>query len=449
MTHPVASPTSPDVCTERSAATRGAYLERVRAAAAAGPGPRRPRLRQPRPRLRRRAAPTRTSSSARPTPNVAIVSSLQRHALGAPAVRATSRRRSRRPHATRAATAQFAGGVPAMCDGITQGRAGMELSLFSRDVIAMATAIALSHDMFDAALMLGVCDKIVPGLLIGALSFGHLPTLLRARGPDDLRACPTAQKTQGAPAVRRGRDRPRRAARRRGRRLPRPRHLHVLRHRQLQPDADGADGAAPARRQPSSTRARRCARRSPRPRARAEIAARAARRRSAEIVDERAVVNGVVGAAGHRRLDQPHDAPGGHGPGRGHRPRWDDFADLSAVVPLLARDLPQRRGRRQPLPRRGRHARSWSRELARRGPDAPRRADRRRATGSTRYTTEPHARRRSTLTWRDRPRREPRPRRAAPGRRPVRQADGGLRMLRGQSRPRGDQDLRGGAGAPR
>src|SRR5207342_2955910 len=79
--------------------------------------------------------------------------------------------------------AQVAGGVPAMCDGITQGRAGMELSLFSRDVVAMSTAIALSHDVFDAALLLGVCDKIVPGLVAGALSFGHLPTALVPAGP--------------------------------------------------------------------------------------------------------------------------------------------------------------------------------------------------------------------------------------------------------------------------
>ncbi|RCW72621.1 phosphogluconate dehydratase [Pseudorhodoferax soli] len=81
------------------------------------------------------------------------------------------------------ATAQVAGGVPAMCDGVTQGLPGMELSLFSRDVIAMATAVALTHDMFDAALMLGVCDKIVPGLLIGALHFGHLPTVFVPAGP--------------------------------------------------------------------------------------------------------------------------------------------------------------------------------------------------------------------------------------------------------------------------
>lgn len=82
-----------------------------------------------------------------------------------------------------AATAQVAGGVPAMCDGVTQGQPGMELSLFSRDVIAMATAISLSHNTFDSAMMLGVCDKIVPGLLIGALAFGHLPILFVPAGP--------------------------------------------------------------------------------------------------------------------------------------------------------------------------------------------------------------------------------------------------------------------------
>jgi phosphogluconate dehydratase len=81
------------------------------------------------------------------------------------------------------ATMQVAGGVPAMCDGVTQGLPGMELSLFSRDTIAMATAIALTHDVFDGALLLGVCDKIVPGLLIGALHFGHLPCVFVPAGP--------------------------------------------------------------------------------------------------------------------------------------------------------------------------------------------------------------------------------------------------------------------------
>ena len=81
------------------------------------------------------------------------------------------------------ATAQVAGAVPAMCDGVTQGQDSMELSLFSRDVIAMATAVGLSHGMFESVAMLGICDKIVPGLLIGALRFGHLPTILVPAGP--------------------------------------------------------------------------------------------------------------------------------------------------------------------------------------------------------------------------------------------------------------------------
>lgn len=89
----------------------------------------------------------------------------------------------RRSCAEQSATAQVAGGVPAMCDGITQGREGMSLSLFSRDIIAMSTAVALSHDVFDGTIMLGTCDKIVPGLLIGALQFGHLPSIFIPAGP--------------------------------------------------------------------------------------------------------------------------------------------------------------------------------------------------------------------------------------------------------------------------
>jgi len=115
-------------------------------------------------------------------PNIAIVNAyndmLSAHTpLGAyPALAKDEARRH-------GATAQVAGGVPAMCDGVTQGTPAMELSLFSRDVIAMSTAVSLSHDVFDAALMLGVCDKIVPGLLIGALHFGHLPTVFVPAGP--------------------------------------------------------------------------------------------------------------------------------------------------------------------------------------------------------------------------------------------------------------------------
>ena len=141
--------------------------------------------------------------------------------------------------------AQFAGGVPAMCDGITQGRAGMELSLFSRDVIAMATAIALSHDMFDAALLLGVCDKIVPGLLIGALSFGHLPAILVPAGPM-ASGLPNGEKAKVRQRYATGRRDPRGTARRRVRVVPLAGHLHLLRHGQLQPARRRGDGPAPA-----------------------------------------------------------------------------------------------------------------------------------------------------------------------------------------------------------
>jgi phosphogluconate dehydratase len=102
------------------------------------------------------------------------------------------------------ATAQVAGGVPAMCDGVTQGEAGMDLSLFSRDVIALSTAIALSHQMFDAAVYLGICDKIVPGLLIGALSFGHLPAVFIPAGP---MPSPTTRSRRSASSTRRARRR--------------------------------------------------------------------------------------------------------------------------------------------------------------------------------------------------------------------------------------------------
>jgi phosphogluconate dehydratase len=119
---------------------------------------------------------------AQHAPNIAIVSSYN-DMLSAHAPFATYPDVIKDEARKHGATAQVAGGVPAMCDGVTQGTAGMELSLFSRDVIAMGTAVALSHDVFDAALMLGICDKIVPGLLIGALHFGHLPTIFIPGGP--------------------------------------------------------------------------------------------------------------------------------------------------------------------------------------------------------------------------------------------------------------------------
>ncbi|GAA1136876.1 phosphogluconate dehydratase [Nocardioides aquiterrae] len=167
---------------ERSATARGEYLARIRAAGDAGPARGRLACANLAHGFAASDADGKRALRGRAKPNLAIVTSyndmLSAHqpyrdypdALKKAVVRAGG-------------VAQVAGGVPAMCDGITQGRDGMQLSLYSRDVIAMSAAIALSHDMFDGALMLGVCDKIVPGLLIGALSFGHLPTVFVPAGP--------------------------------------------------------------------------------------------------------------------------------------------------------------------------------------------------------------------------------------------------------------------------
>ena len=171
-----------DRVVERSRGTRGRYLERMEAARKSGPG--RAKLscanwahafaaQTPADKLRVRSGTA---------PNVGIVTAyndmLSAHQPfeGFPEIIREAARAV-------GATAQVAGGVPAMCDGVTQGRPGMELSLFSRDVIAMATAVSLSHDSYDAALCLGVCDKIVPGLFMGALAFGHLPVVFVPAGP--------------------------------------------------------------------------------------------------------------------------------------------------------------------------------------------------------------------------------------------------------------------------
>ncbi|UIJ71327.1 phosphogluconate dehydratase [Aurantimonas sp. HBX-1] len=167
---------------ERSAPTRDAYLARIRRKAS--DGPKRSTLTCG--NLAHGFAacgPTdKERLSAGATPNLGIItayndmlSAHQPFERYPEIIRETAR--------SVGATAQVASGVPAMCDGVTQGQAGMELSLFSRDVIAMATAVGLSHDMFDAAVYLGVCDKIVPGLVIAALTFGHLPAIFIPAGP--------------------------------------------------------------------------------------------------------------------------------------------------------------------------------------------------------------------------------------------------------------------------
>ena len=170
-----------DVIRARSQATRQAYLARI--ANAAEEGPARAHLSCGN-QAHAYAAMTRDKAALaeKRGPNIGIVtayndmlSAHQPYETYPELIRATARRIG--------ATAQVAGGVPAMCDGVTQGRAGMELSLFSRDVIALAAGVALSHNTFDAALFLGICDKIVPGMIMAAASFGHLPAVFIPSGP--------------------------------------------------------------------------------------------------------------------------------------------------------------------------------------------------------------------------------------------------------------------------
>ena len=167
---------------ERSREERAAYLGRIRAAVDRGPARGRLACANLAHGFAAAGPPDKEALRGFTKPNVAIVSAYN-DMLSAHQPFETFPPLLKKAVLQAGGIAQFAGGVPAMCDGITQGREGMQLSLFSRDVIAMATGIALSHDMFDAALMLGVCDKIVPGLLIGALSFGHLPTVFVPAGP--------------------------------------------------------------------------------------------------------------------------------------------------------------------------------------------------------------------------------------------------------------------------
>ncbi len=236
-------------------------------------------------------------------------------------------------------TAQVAGGVPAMCDGVTQGRPGMELSLFSRDVIALSTALALSHGAFDATLCLGVCDKIVPGMLIGALAFGHLPTLFVPAGP-----MPSGLSNSAKARVREA-------------------HAVGAASRAELMEAESASYHAPGTCTfygtansnqmlmevmglhlpgtafvPPGTMLRDALTRAAA--ARACTLARDGTGALAEIVDARAIVNGVVGlmATGGSTNHTLHLPAIAHAAGL--ILEWEDFADLSRVVPLLARIYP-------------------------------------------------------------------------------------------------------------
>lgn len=236
--------------------------------------------------------------------------------------------------------AQVAGGVPAMCDGVTQGRPGMELSLLSRDVIAMSTAIALSHDVFDGVLLLGICDKIAPGMLAGALSFGQLPTMFVPSGP----------MTSGIDNEEKSHIRERFAAGQIGRAElleaeSRAYHapgtctfygtansnqmvleimgLHLPGSTFINPDTPLRDALTEAA-------ARRIV----------EISAAGSQVPLGRLVDERAIVNGLVGllaTGGSTNLTMHLVLVAA---AAGITITWDDFAELSAVVPLLARVYP-------------------------------------------------------------------------------------------------------------
>ncbi|ATQ41485.1 phosphogluconate dehydratase [Caulobacter mirabilis] len=239
------------------------------------------------------------------------------------------------------ATAQFAGGVPAMCDGVTQGRPGMELSLFSRDVIAMATGIALTHDAFDGGLYLGVCDKIVPGLVIGALAFGHLPAIFVPAGPMTS-GLPNSEKAKVRALYAEGK-----ATREEllaaeqasyhgpgtctfygtansNQMLMEMMGLHLPGSAFIHPNTDLRDELVKAA-------ARRCA----------EIGPRSNEWTPAgHVVDEKAMVNGLVGlmATGGSTNHVLHLVAVAHA--AGVVLTMEDFDDLSKVTPLLARVYP-------------------------------------------------------------------------------------------------------------
>ena len=243
------------------------------------------------------------------------------------------------------ATAQVAGGVPAMCDGVTQGRPGMELSLFSRDVIAMAAAVALSHDAFDAALCLGVCDKIVPGLLMGALAFGHLPVIFVPAGPmTSGLSNPEKAKVRALYAEGKvGRDALLDAETAAYHGPGTCTFYGTANSNQLLMEVMGLHLPGSAFVHPY-TPLRDALTRAAAQQAAAITAGGNAYTPLAEVVDERAVVNGVVGllATGGSTNHALHlVAMAGIA---GVQINWDDFDALSAVTPLLARIYPNGAG---------------------------------------------------------------------------------------------------------
>ncbi|CAM5426354.1 phosphogluconate dehydratase [Rhodanobacter lindaniclasticus] len=238
-------------------------------------------------------------------------------------------------------TAQVAGGVPAMCDGITQGRAGMQLSLFSRDVIALAAAVALSHDMFNGALFLGICDKIVPGLLIAALSFGHLPAAFVPSGPMPS-GIPNEQKSKVRQAFADGKASKAELLEAEAASYHAPgtcTFYGTANSNQMLMEIMGLHLPGASFTAPDTP-------------LRDALTAEVVRRVAAHSalgehylplghqIDERAIINGVIGlhATGGSTNHLLHLVAIAHG--AGIQLRWDDFDALSGVIPLLARVYP-------------------------------------------------------------------------------------------------------------
>jgi len=323
----------------RSGESRGIYLERMRAATPTGAvrahhscanlahgfaasGPDKPALRN------------------KPWPNIGIVSAYndmlsahQPYERYPALIKAAAREAG--------AVAQFAGGVPAMCDGVTQGTDAMELSLFSRDVIAMSAAVALSHNMFDGALLLGICDKIVPGLFMAAMAFGHLPIIFVPGGPmssglpnpeksrirnlfaegkvgrDELLAAESASYHDVGTCTFYG-------TANSNQMLMEIMGLHM-------PGAAFVHPHTPLRDALTRAATRQVA---------SQTSLGAAYLPASRVIDERSMVNAIVGllATGGSTNHTIHLVAMAHA--AGIRINWDDFSDLSAVVPLLARIYP-------------------------------------------------------------------------------------------------------------
>ncbi len=324
----------------RSKPTRRAYLERMHAARAQGPSRAQLACTNLAHGFAAADAGDKQQLKSGRWPNIAIVSAYND-------MLSAHRPLERYPQLIKlaareaGAVAQFAGGVPAMCDGVTQGQPGMELSLFSRDVIAMSTAIALSHNMFDATLCLGVCDKIVPGLFIGALSFGHLPTLFVPGGP----------MTSGLPNKEKAKIRQLYAEGKVGRDAlleSEAQSYHsegtctfygTANSNQMLMEVMGLHlpGSAfippntPLRDALTSAAAKRVAQ---------MTALGNEYLPMAEIIDERAIVNAIVGllATGGSTNHTLHLVA--MAKAAGILINWDDFSELSEIVPLLARVYP-------------------------------------------------------------------------------------------------------------